>query len=284
MEKRITAQGPKDRKSYTITLPIQWVKQAGLDKTRTAFLEIVGNNAVICPSKGTPQRICIKGEDYRRCIIKVMQGLYRLGIDEVSITTSDNKQVEELIDIIDKKLIGFEIVEQKKDRILIKDITNESSEGFDVIMRRVFLLLIELAETENGQKITALDRNIKKLINFCQRTIMKSGHSDFRRTPIYYLMLDRLEKMCDELKWALRAADNKKDIEILRETKACLRAAYELFYNFENKKYAYYQYKTYELFKRGDEKRKGFNLHWINLMRVLNSLLGDIFMLKYSEA
>ena len=55
-------------------------------------------------------------------------------------------------------------------------------------------------------------------------------------------------------------------------------------YNFENKKYAYYQYKTYELFKRGDEKRKGFNLHWINLMRILNSLLGDIFMLRYSEA
>jgi predicted MPP superfamily phosphohydrolase len=95
-------------------------------------------------------------------------------------------------------------------------------------------------------------------------------------------MLDRLEKMCDELKWALRAADNKKDIEILRETKACLRAAYELFYNFENNKYADYQYKTYELLKKGGKKKKGFNPHWGNLMRILNSLLADVFMLKYS--
>ena len=284
MEKRITAQGPKDRKSYTITLPIKWVKQVGLDKSRSAFLEIVGDNVVISPSKGTPKRICIKGEDYRNCTIKIMQGLYRLGIDEVSITTYDNKQVEELIEIISKKLIGFEIVEQKKEQILVKDITNESSEGFNVIMRRVFLLLMELSESEDRQKIAALDQNIKKLINFCQRAIMKSGHADFRRTPIYYLMLDRLEKMCDELKWALRAADNKKDIEIQRKTRACLRAAYELFYDFENKKYAYYQYRTYELFKRGDGNRKRFNLHWINLMRILNSLLGDIFMLRYSEA
>ena len=114
MEKKLTAQGPRDRKSYTVTLPIEWVKQQGLDKTKSVELDIVGNKAIISRHKEKEQIIRIKGGDYPTSMIKVLQGLYRAGVSEVRLDLADNSLVEEILDIIEKKLIGYEIIEQKR--------------------------------------------------------------------------------------------------------------------------------------------------------------------------
>ena len=45
---------------------------------------------------------------------------------------------------------------------------------------------------------------------------MKKGHIDFRKTPLYYLILDRLEKINDEFKWLLKLVIPKKE-EVKKE-------------------------------------------------------------------
>lgn len=286
MEKKLTAQGPKDRKSYTVTLPIEWVKKENLDKIRSVELGVVGNKIIISPYKEIEERIFINGEDYANTIIKVLQGLYRIGINEIKLSFTNNKLVDEVIDIIEKKTIGYEIVEQKKDYVIIKDITKESEEEFKVIFRRIFLLLLELAESKDITQINSLNRNIKKLINYCQRILMKKGHVEFTKTPLYYLVLDRLEKLKDEYKWLLEIIiKKKKKNPILEDINKILRVAYELFYNYDPKIYNVYEYKTYQLkneIKFGKKIDKE-DIHLHNLTRILNSLYADIFALKFNE-
>lgn len=283
MEKKLTAQGPKDRKSYTVTLPIEWVKEEGLDRKKAVELNIVGNKIVISPSSEIEQRVDINGEDYSLNLIKVLQGLYRIGVNEIRLNFVKKELVEKTLDILDKYLIGYEIVEQKKDYILIKEITKESEEDFKVLFRRIFLLLLELSGSDNQIQINALHRNSKKLINYCQRILMKKGHSEFTKIPLYYLVLDRLEKIGDEYSWLL--AIQGKNMKILEEINSIFREAYEIFYRFDAKKYTRLQYRTYELknqIKLGPKVDRA-TMHLHNLSRLLNSLYADIFALNFNR-
>lgn len=294
MKKKLTAQGPRDRKSYTVTLPIEWVKQQGLDKTKLVELNIVGNKVIISYSKEKEQIIRIKGSNYPTGMLKVLQGLYRAGINEIRLDFIDNSQVEEILNIIEKKLIGYEIIEQKKDYLIIKDITKESEEDFKIVFRRIFLLLLELSESDDIIQIGTLSRNIKKLINYCQRVLMKRGHIEFTKTPLYYLVLDRLEKLKDEFNWLLRInSRNKREYPELKEINLLLRAAYGLFYKYDAKTYGRYESRTFNLMNSIKLGAKAdipvgakaditiIPLH--NLARILNSLYGDIFTLKFDE-
>lgn len=284
MEKKLTAQGPKGRQSYTVTLPIEWIKQEGLDKTKTVDMDLVARKIIISAQKRAAGRVVIDAKQYEESFTKVLPGLYRAGVSEIKILLSRDTRVEEILDIIEKKLIGYEVVEQKNDYLMIKDITKESEEDFQVIFRRIFLLLIEYGECADIAQVSALDRNIKKLINYCQRILILRGHAQVSKTPLYYLILDRLEKLKDELNWLLQTTIPKKaqpsgmdDVFLL------LRYAYELFYRFEPKSFNTYQHQAYELRNRiiYGKKVERATIHIHNCARILNSLYGDIFTLKF---
>ena len=276
MEKKLTAQGPKTRKSYTVTLPIEWVKGEGLDKSKIVELNVVGKKVIISSSKDVENRFCVDGQEYKNCLIKVLQGLYRIGVNEIQISFEDIKLVEICNDIVEK-LIGYETVSHSKNCLVIKDITGEAQESFKIIFRRIFLLILEMTDIRNKVQLEVIDKNVDKLINYCQRILIKKGHVEFRKTPLYYLVLDRLEKIADELKWM--GGSNRKEY---RDIMKLFRVAYELFYKYDSKKYHEYQYKSYIMLRDVElgEKIDKEKLHIHNLARLINSLYGEIYSLK----
>ncbi len=286
MIKKLTAQGPKDRKSYTVTLPIEWIKAEGLDKKKTVDLNVAGPKIIISSGEAPAEEFIIDGDSYENNLIKVLQGLFRVGVNEIRLSFSKHSVVNSAIDIIEQKLIGYEVIEQKKDHIVIKDITKESEEDFKVILRRVFLLILELSESDSVEQIESLHRNIKKLTNYCQRILMKKGHTDFNKVPLYFVLVDRLEKLADEYRWLLKIIlpDTEK-LPHLKELNQIFRNAYELFYKYDEKKYNDSQYRTYLIKNeiKDEIKVDKTTVHLHNLSRVLNSLYSDIFMLMYNE-
>ena len=283
MEKRLTAQGPKSRKSFTVTLPIEWVKEQKLDRTRAVDLAIVGNKAIISSGKNEAKRVIIDMADYSKNTVKIVQGCYRAGIDEVLFKSDDSKILQEITEIMEQRLIGYEVIEQRRDSILVKDIANESSEDFKVIFRRILLLILELSETNDIVQVKTLDRNINKLINYCFRILMKRGHTDYSKTHLYYLVLDRLEKVSDEFRWlyedTLPINSKIQDIDTIKKL---LRSANELFFKFDAKNYSEFQFLAYQLRKkiRFLEKTSKETIFTYNLSRLLNSLYGDIFTIN----
>jgi len=285
MRKKLTAQGPKDRKSYTVTLPKGWVKEIGLDKTKELELEVVGRKVILSQDKDVQERVVVNTAECNKCLIKVLQELYRIGISEIKFTLEDISLLEEITKIVNENLIGFEIIEQKEDFIVVKDITKESEESFHALLRRIFLLIIELSDSKEMIRINSLNMNIKRLINYCQRILIKKGHADYMKIPVYYLFLDQLEKITDELRWVLKLKlpDNKQ--KILDEIKKLFRQCYELSYKFDLKKYNASCNRTYTL-KNEIKKLHGIdraNMHLHNISRLMNSLYGNIFALQFKS-
>ncbi|MFA5797714.1 MAG: AbrB/MazE/SpoVT family DNA-binding domain-containing protein [Candidatus Woesearchaeota archaeon] len=285
MEKKLTTQGPKNRKSYTVTLPIEWIKNQKLDKNKQVELTIVSDRIIISSQKHESQRAIIDEKDYPDVLIKVLQIYYRKGFDELKIFIHSPQSIAKIAQIMEKHMIGFEIIEQKKEYIIIKDITKDSSDEFNIVLRRVFLLLLEFFEASESAEIDSLDRNISRLVNYCQRIIIKRGHVQYADTPLLFMMLDRLEKLKDEFVWLLGPALHKKQSVYIKELHTLLRTAYELFYTFDPQKYSSGQNRTYLLkHKILREEKSASNMHIHNSMRILNSLYADIYAVKCSTS
>ncbi len=284
MDKKLTTQGPKNRKSYTVTLPIEWIKDQKLDKTRQVDLTIVADRIIISSPKQELQRAIIDEKDYPDVLVKILQVYYRKGFDELKIFIRTPQSITNIAQIMERHLIGFEIIEQKKEYIIIKDITKDSSDEFNTVLRRVFLLLLEFFEATATAEMDVLNRNITRLVNYCQRIIIKRGHVEYANTPLFFMMLDRIEKLKDELVWLLGPARYKKESIYIKELHTLLRTAYELFYAFNPQKYSYGQNRTY-LLKRKilAEAKNVSHMHVHNSMRILNSLYADIYALKCED-
>lgn len=284
MEKKLTSQGPKGRQSFTVTLPKEWVLKENLDKSKEIELEIIGNKIVISKEKRLDKPIEINIDDYKDSIAKTLQGLYRVGIDELIINYNSENLLENITDIINKKLIGYEIVEQRKNMIIIKYIVKESEEDFKIVLRRIFLLLLELQETEGKIKIRTLENNISRLFNYCQRILIKKGHLDYLKIPFYYLLLDSIDKICDELVWLSDIKEfTKKQKDYKKKLITYLNTAYNLFYKFDKSTFNELVDSTYRL---KNELKFSLNIdradmHLHNLSRLINSLTGTIYCINF---
>lgn len=275
MEKRLTAQGPKERKSYTVTLPLEWVKQYGLDKTKKVELEIINNKIIINAVEEYQETILIDS-DKAQGLIKILQAAYRLGIDEIRIKYSKPDVRKDIRDIIDTKLIGYEIIEQTKNSVRIKDITKESAEEFKTVLRRIFLLLIEVAKSP--EETIESDKSLNKLTNYCQRLLIKKGHLEYKKVPFYYMLLHELEKLSDEYRWLYETKISDK--KTLNQLNAYLENIYNLYYKFDLERFDKYQKNTFDL-KNKLKKQKNAYLH--NIARQLNTILGTILLINFEK-
>lgn len=264
MRKRLTAQGAAGRQSYTVTLPIEWIKEHKLEKKREVELDLVGQHVII--STQSPENIVvIDGNIYRDGIVKILRALYRRGVDEIHFKAKDEQQAARAREVIDRFLIGYEIIEQRGDTYVIRDITGEDPEGFRVALRRAFLLLLTISEDYDE----ATFRSLQKLCVYAQRILLKHGHDEYQKTPLYYIILDRLEKIADEYNWLSERGDK----ETRKKLTQLLRTAYEVLHKFDGKAYFRAQEGSYRL----KNKLEGKNRHQYNIARQINSLLGDIF-------
>lgn len=281
MLKKLTAQGPKDRKSYTVTLPLEWVKAQNLHKNRQIELDVVKSKIILSAKKEESEAAFIDLNYYPNTLLKVLQALYRKGLNEIKIHYTNPQQLGFLTSIINTRLLGYEIIEQKKDYLIIKDITKESSEDFDTVLRRIFLLLLELTGATDQITIDTLDSNIKKLVNYCQRVLIKQGHLEYSNVPFYYNLLDQLEKLADEYTWVLPLKPTAGQHK-LQQMKQCTRKAYDLYYKFTEEEFDNYESLTYKIRReiRREQKIDVFDMHIHNLARLLNTMYANIFALR----
>src|SRR3989338_6992113 len=119
MHKKLTAQGPQDRKSYTVTLPLDWVKAHRLDTTKQVELEALGSKVIISAEPSSEERQVIDLSLYPQTPLKVLQNLYRMGVSEIKVVYTSASQLQEVATIVNMKLIGCEIIEQGKNYPII---------------------------------------------------------------------------------------------------------------------------------------------------------------------
>ena len=247
-----------------ISLPRKWSQKYGVKKGDELEIEENGSKLLIGTEKSADLKsidIDVTGLD-RTSILYFILALYKIGYDEITVKfndpftfhyrTNERKNVISVIHEVVNRLTGFEIIQQKENFCLIKDISEVSNKEFDSALRRVFLLLMDtsrdLLEAAKNKNLTLADtieekhNTVMKFISYCLRILNKRGHPDYNKTIIIYHIVSNVDKIADVLKYAARDLVkfklnfSKEALQILDGINNSIEKYYEFFYKFDPKK------------------------------------------------
>jgi len=250
MKRKVVLHGPS---TLTISLPASWVKKFNIKKGDELNLEEHEKDLRINFEKeseiGKKQ---INIGNLTKLGKRYMTASYRQGYDELHLSYFNSKFREDIQNIVGREIIGFEIVKQNNNFCIIKDLTGHSKDEFNSALRRIWLLTIGLSEEslraikENEymaiKNIKLMDHSINKFTNYCLRLLTKKGHSDFRKTPLYYHLVKSLEEIADQYKdLCVSYLSNKEKVDNIsissfNKINKHLEEFYSLFYKYDEKK------------------------------------------------
>ncbi len=277
MKRKIIKQG---HNTLTITLPTKWTKQFNLKAGDEVEISERNNGLFINTERQEDLRsitIDIQGLDIPT-IWKYFMAVYREGYDEVRVNFDPRETYDspykffstqsidakygkrslkhttyETIQEITNRFIGYEIIEHHSEYCLIKDLAEISSKEFESSLRRIFLLIQQMAEetldaikTNNHpilRNLHDIDINVDKFHDYCVRVLNKKIIKETRKTNLMFTTLYILELLADEFKSIAhhiiedmkgKKLDNLQPIcEIIIEQ---FNQYYEVFYKFEKQK------------------------------------------------
>ncbi|MBN2421788.1 hypothetical protein JXB41_01060 [Candidatus Woesearchaeota archaeon] len=246
------------------SLPIHWLKDRGLEKGDSVFIEEEGNKLIINteqPLKIEKVSVDITRLD-RTSILLCIQSLYRFGYNEIEfkfkeINTTHHRKAKKVnipsvIHYVVGRCIGIEVVEESSNRMLIKYITKETREDFKTILKRIFLLLKETADcllegikTNDLSLISTIEKkhdNISRFVSYSLRLLNKFGYPDVKKTCLYYHVIASIDKIVDVLKYNARdlliykKKLHPETIDLWNQINKSIEGYYELFYKFSLEK------------------------------------------------
>jgi len=222
--------------SFAISLPKKWLENLGLERGDLVFLENSNGNLVVS-SKEKEEKVeekpaLIKVENKNPdTLIAEISAFY---INNFNCLTIDGITSESRLKEIKKILnnfVGFEIVEQNNDKIIVKDTLGISMISINEIIRRMDNTVRSMFEdlvniTEEGkpnnkiiQEVVETDKDVNKLY-FLIWKLVRSGMLDERKAKILgtdFLGLSsiqwlamNLESIGDEIKRIARFLNEEK--------------------------------------------------------------------------
>ncbi len=149
------------------------------------------------------------------------------------------------------RLTGIEIIQQRENSCQLKTLVEMSPKEFNVILRRIFFLLIDMNEDfisgakrqdETLLKTLYQEHNtITKFVSFCMRLLNKIGYSeDQKKTTIIYAILTNLDNLVEIIKntgrlaRAIKPNISEETLKLMNSVHEAIVKYYNLFYNFDN--------------------------------------------------
>ena len=198
-------------KTLVVSLPAKWARKCGVKKGDEMEVEESETGLSInCASSATCEKYVLDISGFNDSLIwYYLTSAYRRGCDEIEITFDNNLTenartrkklpVKNVISNIVDGLVGIEVVRHGKQYCLIKEISSVKEEEFESVFRKIFLLLLSLGEElsaainendpERLENIKYTEKNINKLVFFCERILNKSRAFSSRKHQVYFFVL-----------------------------------------------------------------------------------------------
>ncbi|MBI2572714.1 hypothetical protein HYV86_02550 [Candidatus Woesearchaeota archaeon] len=231
MQRKIIAQGLGGR---TIFLPIKWVRENDLKPGEEITLIEKGSNLVLCAQKPAHQKIAINiSSEHDRTIRIQLQNVYRLGYDNIEIKYINAKQRRTIQDLVEKYFLGFEIIEEKENLLLIRAIAESHATSHETMLQRMFYIIAETfielklsieANSAKSESIKEYAEKITKYDNFLRRIISTKKLFD-DKTYLYWSLstyLNLIERnlihLYEQLPLDKKATPKTKELLLLLES------------------------------------------------------------------
>ncbi|HLD43244.1 MAG TPA: AbrB/MazE/SpoVT family DNA-binding domain-containing protein [Candidatus Nanoarchaeia archaeon] len=212
-----------------VSLPRKWCLSHNIRKGDEIEVEEKGQQIVVSKER-IPEvkkiEIDVSGLD-RTSIIIYIRGLYIRGFDEIGIHFSKPSayhfRTREFVDMRSiirtevERLIGVEVLSFKDDFCMLKDLSEPSFKDFEVVLRRIFMLLLDMLETfieglkqhKNDKIHTIEDKHglVTKFASYTLRILNKRGYPpDPEKVTVIYHTIAMLDKVRDTVKYSAREA------------------------------------------------------------------------------
>ena len=135
-----------------VSLPRQWAKAHNIQRGQEIDVQEDGDN-IIVHSSNAPlvEKAEIDISQMSDMTARCIRSLYKRGVDELRVTFSNPDTATLVQNAIAKEAVGFEILEQGQTYCLIKYVSG-AIEEFDQLLRRIFLLLVNMADDSETEK------------------------------------------------------------------------------------------------------------------------------------
>ena len=206
MKRKIIKQAGK---AFTITLPVEWIRQNDLSEKSEIDLEIRDKSLVITSGKraaGEKVKIDVN-EASRRNIARIINALYARGVDEIEMLSV--KDISPVLSQLLNQNLGYALVKQSGNSFVIRDIGGGSYQDLDEIFKRVFQIIILFYESaindifgkekETLESLRAREVEVNKFCLLLQRAINKLSYPDTTKGRALFTYSFALEKISDEI-------------------------------------------------------------------------------------
>ncbi|MEK6922122.1 MAG: hypothetical protein AABX82_09590, partial [Nanoarchaeota archaeon] len=197
MKRKLIKQGAG---GFTVTLPINWIREHNLKQSDEVESEETEEGILISSGiKKKEKSIELDITKYdKRMLLNLLNQSYRLGYDTIRVQYNTQEQAT-WIEEMTATLLGFEVVEKKKNLCILQNIAEPDEEKFEIILRKIFLQILELSEKvkESMEKkvyheneIIGVKEQIDKLTNYCRRAIIRKRRD--AKTALVYGIITQL--------------------------------------------------------------------------------------------
>lgn len=245
MKRKIVQHGCS---SLTVTLPVIWTKKFGIKKGDEVDVEAEDSSLIIKTQQEIPANKKIVDTEEGGIFTKNnLSHLYQLGYDEIEVRFDDEKTLQEIKDRV-PECIGYEIIDQKENKVYIKSIATALETEFDVLLRKSFLITNEMAKAvleaikkQEFQKLREIRHQEflnNKFTDCCIRILNKKGYKNPKRILQIYDIIENLERIADEYKYICdllfeyKKPMPKELIDFFEQVNNYYYAFYNMFYKF----------------------------------------------------
>ncbi len=242
-------------------MPRKWSQRYNIQKGDELDVEEQGNKIFVGTEKSQESgniEVDITGLD-RDSFMFLIRILYIKGYDEIKLIFNNpvvshhrtGKKVKVISEIHAEvnRLTGMEVIQQRENFCILKVLTASSIKDFDLILRRIFLLLTD-ASNDLMKGVGKSDRylvesieekhnTITKFMANALRLLNKVGYPNYKKTCLYYHLIESLDNINDILKESARnivesnIKISKTCENILRRINESLADYHKLFYKFD---------------------------------------------------
>ena len=276
MKRKVIKQG---HNTLTVTLPRKWCDKFNIKGGDEVDIDDSGTNLVmsagLIEKKSNRLEINVTGFD-RSAILFTIRSAYRQGYDELFIKFDeqlthrfkDEKKYKTIsfIHYEVERLIGYEVVDQKTNSCMIKDVSQSSEKEFNSMLNRVFLVTIDTfndflkgIKEKDFDLISTIEEKhdvITKFVSYCMRLLSKNipKYPHSKNLEMYHTLAS-LDSIADVMKYTSRDVMEqkivltKKPISLLEEVSRIISLYYSLFFKYDYQKVIDFNKERYVLLK-----------------------------------
>ena len=246
-----------------ISLPRKWTLKYGIKKGDEIEVEEDGSKIIVSTEKIQDSgniEVDITGAD-RDFLLFLIRSLYIKGYNEIKLIFNnpliDHHRIHKKVTVISEihiemnRLTGIEVIQQHENFCILKVLSESSIKDFDVILRRLFLLVKDASDDlvkgiiENDRYLVGTleekHNTITKFMASGLRLLNKFGHPNHKNTFLYWLIIECLDNINDILKETARdilklnIKISKNCEHILQRINNSIAEYYNFFYKFDYK-------------------------------------------------